>query len=240
MNYDTLATNLHEGSTFLKELPFELYSGDINGTLQTVKYKGAWLLVDNGYHSWAVTVPPLKCIDTRPEWRFSKWLESNRKDVECTFGILKGRWRILKTGIRLNGTNIADEVWKTCCALHNWLLEVDGLDSQYVSDWAGSMGDVDEDASLRSSLNAPRNNPYDFRGPGDDELDDGDSEDEIQEVNAPIDEEDNEGAIYVHKMGMADFRSRLIKHFEICFRNGKISWPKARLGFEEPPPELHI
>lgn len=28
--------------------------------------------------------------------RWSKCVESNRKDVECTFGILKGRFRILK------------------------------------------------------------------------------------------------------------------------------------------------
>jgi hypothetical protein len=24
-----------------------------------------------------------------------------------------------------------DMIWKTCCALHNWLLEVDGLDEQW-------------------------------------------------------------------------------------------------------------
>jgi hypothetical protein len=39
-----------------------------------------------------------------------------RKDVECTFGIMKGRFRILKSGIRLYGVLKMDEVWKTCCA----------------------------------------------------------------------------------------------------------------------------
>ena len=51
-----------------------------------------------------------------------------RKDVECTFGILKGRWRILKTGIRVEGVDVVDKIWLTCCALHNWLLDIDGLD----------------------------------------------------------------------------------------------------------------
>ena len=50
-----------------------------------------------------------------------------RKDVECAFGILKGRWRILRYGIKLWGIKNTDKIWLTCCALHNWLLEVDGL-----------------------------------------------------------------------------------------------------------------
>ena len=40
-------------------------------------------------------------------------------------------------------------VWKTCCSLHNWLLEVDGLDEQWSmgneSHWQGEMGWHDND-----------------------------------------------------------------------------------------------
>jgi hypothetical protein len=57
------------------------------------------------------------------------------KDVECTFGILKRRWRTLKTGIRLHNTEVADGVCVTCCAVHNMLLDVDGL-SKY---WLGKL-----------------------------------------------------------------------------------------------------
>jgi hypothetical protein len=71
-------------------------------------------------------MPPLKESSNYGDIRWSKWLESMRKDVECTFGIMKGRWRILKTGIRIQGLDNIDHIWKTCCALHNWLLEVDG------------------------------------------------------------------------------------------------------------------
>ncbi len=42
---------------------------------------------------------------------------------------------ILKTGIRLQGVQDADNIWKTCRTLHNWLLEVDGLDGE----WEGSI-----------------------------------------------------------------------------------------------------
>jgi len=54
-------------------------------------------------------------------------LESLRKDVECTFGILKGRFRILKTAVRLHRAIDIDKVFLTCCILHNMLLKEDNL-----------------------------------------------------------------------------------------------------------------
>ena len=71
-------------------------------------------------------VPPFGVTNNIDEICWSKWLESMRKDVEYTFGILKGRWRILKCGVRTYGVDSVDQVWFTCCVLHNWLLEVDG------------------------------------------------------------------------------------------------------------------
>jgi hypothetical protein len=67
----------------------------------------------------------------RLELRFSQWLESMRKDVECTLGILKGRWRALKTGIRLHNTEVSDNIWLTRCALHNMLFDVDSLNKAW-------------------------------------------------------------------------------------------------------------
>ena len=67
-----------------------------------------------------------------------------RKDAEDTFGIMKGRFRILKCGIRLHGVEATDKVWRTCCALHNMLLEADGLSAEWntgvQSDWQGVLG----------------------------------------------------------------------------------------------------
>ena len=40
-------------------------------------------------------------------------MESIRKDVECTFGILKGRFRILKAGMILHGVDVVNDIWKT-------------------------------------------------------------------------------------------------------------------------------
>ena len=49
-----------------------------------------------------------------------------RKDGERRFGILKRRWEILITALRLKSVGDVNKVWLMCCGLHNWLLEVDG------------------------------------------------------------------------------------------------------------------
>jgi hypothetical protein len=43
-------------------------------------------------------------------------------------------------GVRLHGVEAVDKIWKTCCAFHNMLLEIDGLDSE----WEGELGMHDE------------------------------------------------------------------------------------------------
>jgi hypothetical protein len=68
---------------YLLYLEFELYEEQADGTVIKRKYRGAWLLVDNGYHHWAITILPYKQSEFRNEICFSKWLESMRKDVEC-------------------------------------------------------------------------------------------------------------------------------------------------------------
>ena len=96
-----------------------------------ITIKGAYVIVDNGFLRWPTTIPRMKHTCNRSELRFSQWLESLRQDVECTFGILKGRWRILKTGIHCHNTEVSENIWMTCCALHNLLLDVDGLSHKW-------------------------------------------------------------------------------------------------------------
>ena len=84
------------------------------------------------------------------EREFSKRLESVRKDVECTFGVtackkkltiwqvLKNRFRILKVPLLCcgrNGQEKVDNIFYTCCMIHNMLLEHDGY-IDWTSDWS--------------------------------------------------------------------------------------------------------
>jgi hypothetical protein len=114
VRHDDFMDQLRRGS-FDDLMGFVLLTTDDNGKQKEIQMKGAYVIVDNGYLAWSTTVPPLKDLVNRSEIRFSQWLEALRKDVECTFGILKSRWRILKTGIRLHNMEVADQVWLTCC-----------------------------------------------------------------------------------------------------------------------------
>jgi hypothetical protein len=243
VRFDLLAAALHEGSSALCDLEFELYAYDGEEVIKE-KYKGGWLLVDNGYLNWGVTVPPLKESNTMAEWRFSKWLESMRKDVECTFGILKGRWRVLKAGIRVHGTEAADNIWKTCCALHNWLLEIDGIAEDYSSDWLGDLGtlaasDMPEPMRRLLTNNAIPLENYDASAMGkgndagiEEEADEEDNEEEVFQGSVVVDEASK--AIVVRKMSMLQYRQRLVTHFDICFKKKELHWPKQRIDKEEP------
>jgi hypothetical protein len=128
-------------------------------TSLVLKYKGVYLIVDNGYHDWSCTVPPFGVTNDIDEIRWSWWVESMRKDVECTFGILKGRWHVPKAGVRLHGVEKVDQVWLTCCALHNWLLHIDGLSKEWdggvpVSDWDGELGELEFEGVNKDIPNA--------------------------------------------------------------------------------------
>ncbi len=111
---------------------------------EDVTIKRAQVIVDNGYLRWPRTIPPMKHTRNRSELRFLQWLELLRKDVECTFGILKGRWRILKTRMCCQNTEVSDNFWMTCCALHNLLLDVDGLSHKWNEDGVASACENDD------------------------------------------------------------------------------------------------
>ena len=232
--FDRFVNKIKKGK-FDSEFTFELYDFDTNGNHIKVKYKGCYLIVDNGYHPWSITVPPIKSTLYRSEIRFSEWLESLRKDVECTFGILKGRWRILKYGIRLWGMKNCDQVWLTCCALHNWLLEIDGLSDGW-ENGVKSHWETEEDNeipfALRRLHNPSKSRKYDISGMGKGNDMDWDSynpniEDiDVDENNSVSSEKDSDGNIVVRKMPLQQFRSKLIRHFNIAFHKHELVWPK--------------
>ncbi|CAN0468177.1 unnamed protein product, partial [Scytosiphon promiscuus] len=73
-------------------------------------------------------IPPIKTPTTEKQALWSGRLESVRKDVECFFGYLKGRFRILKLSILYRNEADIHNVFFTCCILHNMLHAYDGLD----------------------------------------------------------------------------------------------------------------
>ena len=69
--------------------------------------------------------------------------------IECFFGRLKIRFRILRSRILFNSQRKVDNVFHAACIMHNMLLKDDGLDEGW---------DIidDEDDDLRDGLEARR------------------------------------------------------------------------------------
>jgi hypothetical protein len=235
---DLFISGVHDGY-LLQDNDFELLDYDRLGNVISVKYKGVYVIVDNGYLQWSCTVPPFTVTGDMDEIRWSKWLESMRKDVECTFGILKGRWRILKSGICLQGVDAVNKVWLMCCALHIWLLEIDGLNAEWSeistpgSDWEGELGYCDFEginvrvpwslARLSQRLD-PRTLDLSGMGPGID----------VCEQRMEPDPEDDTNTVGVNGvkslkgMSLKVFRRKLVNHFKILFSQNEIKWPVRR------------
>ena len=233
VRFDGFMRQIREGQ-FNSTMSFVL--SDEHG--RDVTLKGAYVIVDNGYLTWSSTVPPLKNSMNRGEIRFSQWLESLRKDVECTFGILKGRWRVLKTGIRMHNTEVADNIWLTCCALHNMLLDVDGLSKGWKNgvpyQWELDSGDFEESDlpdSIRRLIDPTGVQgvcSYDatsigcnYQGPpNSNDIDD----DDDNQIVANTEFTATDG-IAVNQLSLSMFRSMLINHFNDCYLKNKVVWP---------------
>ena len=231
--YDYLSCGLRDG-TLYNNIEFELLER-CNSGVRARKYKGGWIIVDNGYLPWSTMVPPFKSYVSWPEFRFSKWLESMRKDVECTFGILKGRFRILKTGIPLHGIEVCDKVWYTCCALHNYLLEEDNLDNRWDVNRYMQLDGNHNDEDIMNVNDEQRQ--YDLINNMDNNHEGSTTQSETENTKddhvAGSDDAASE-CLKVNKMRFADFRNKLVEHFDIQWKQNKIQWP-SRTGMGNPP-----
>ncbi len=118
VRFDTFLTDVRAGR-ILTNNEFELLF--MTKKRVTLSPSGATvfnIIVNNGYLAWSCTVLPLSVTNKIDETRRLRWVESMHKDVECTFGILKGRWRILMTDVRVYDIDEVDEIWLSFCALH--------------------------------------------------------------------------------------------------------------------------
>lgn len=141
--------------------------------------------------------------------------------------------------MRLHSTQSVDRVWLTCCALHNWLLEIDGLDQTWdgvsatASEWEGEFGELEEvDApmAIRNLLSTAQIREYDtstIGGMMDVDYEEEDDDDDDEDM-ADVLDESGDGVINVRNLSLDYFRSKLVEHFDIKFQRGEINWPQSR------------
>lgn len=130
-NNDEFTIDVMRGG-LLKNVSYMLY--DVSG--RPMLCRGGYILVDGGYQKLQCFIDPSPGATGTKEVHWSEFLESIRKDVECTFGIIKKRFRWLKNPIAYQSREVISAAVKTACVLHNMLLAYDGLDeSEWNVDW---------------------------------------------------------------------------------------------------------
>ena len=139
----------------------------------------------------------------------------------------------------------------TCCALHNWLLHIDGLDENWESGVPssdeGTMGELDaEDVPfaiqrLNSGVAAHETafaeqlhvSNGSGNGRGSDQSDEVQSYANDPNQDVPIEEATVDGCRIVCKLPLTYFKGKLVEHFSILRAQGKLKWPK-RLNNSRP------
>lgn len=84
-------------------------------------------------------------------------MESVRKDIECCFGVLKGRWRVLKLPVQARSKEHIDDIFFTCVCLHNILHDWNGRDQwENGLHWGGADGLHEADSEEDINWARPR------------------------------------------------------------------------------------
>ena len=208
---------------------------DKNGKVMVVK--GAYVITDGGYEPISIFINPQLLNSSRECIVWSEFIEAVRKDVECTFGILKNRFHFLKYGSRFHDQFVVEAAFVSCCILHNMLLILDGLD---ISAWEldaawdsleldPSLWDIEEDTtSISSSVLSPTLDsipdvviPFNGLPDTNQFIDNG-----LEVYVSPSrPRSNNEIRIFPIK-APTTLKRALIDHFSICYRLGRIQWPK--------------
>ena len=122
VKFDTAIDEVRTRS-FFTEYEYEVRTGP--GDEDRKMESGAWGIVDGGYLKWAVTQAADKVCSLPGYARWRMQMESVRKDIECFFGRLKARFRILKTPLSFHDKKQIDDLFFTCVTLQNLLLDWD-------------------------------------------------------------------------------------------------------------------
>ena len=188
--YDTLFQDLRANKIHPEKV-YYLY--DANGNLKP--FKGLYLIVDGGYLKWRCLQAPLKHATGNWAARWSERLESVRKAVENTFGILKRRFRILRVPFTGRDPKDLEHVFHCCCILHNMLLEHDKLSTigrdanHWVSSKTYKEREAVEDARSRATVRGPETS-----------------------------------SVATHDPAFSVLRDALITHFEQASLKGELGW----------------
>ena len=120
VRFDSIAEQMRTGA--YKHVGFVLLSE--NGVPKI--HRDPYLIVDGGYHMWKQLMCGYGRAVDEKQAAYTSRITSARKDVECAFGILKARFRILKLPLQFQSAASIDAVFRSCLVLHSMILAADG------------------------------------------------------------------------------------------------------------------
>ena len=170
-NDEAIARVCQEG-TFLSSKTFQTQQD--NGTMGT--HLGLYYICNGGYCQWTCLIPPFKDqTETSEFYSWSKHIEGLCKDIKCVFGKLKKCFLAIKNPICFGNPDNIQQMFVTCCALHNALLKYDNADNDDDDD-TDDANDNDADDDTRVDTCKDTNN--DTREDADNDTDDNHTDDD--------------------------------------------------------------
>ena len=187
-----------------------------------IELSQVWVVVDGGYLEETIMICGFPASSVPMEYKFTDWVASVRKDVECFFGILKARWRWFRNPITVHFQTTIDDAFITACIFHNMILRHDGLDRRWEDEvnWNNiDPGDNDEQVDASNDddpLFVPtvHTAPTPFVPT---------YVHDIIPPTHPAHYHDENGRFHFQY-----FRDLLAKHLSFTYRLGKLRWPKIR------------
>jgi len=227
-------------SEFLENMKSKLIGRGIKYKLRTgpgqndfVELSCLFLIADGGYLEW----PEIMCgygQSSDPlKYRFTDWIASIRKDVECLFGILKIRFFYLKRPSYVKTAGLMRAIFVTCCILNNMILRHDGLNNLWESEanwecynWEGMGADEvteDENPEPVDPCMPERYNPDEIQLT---------RLEELPQINYHPASDQIETNFHT-------LRDYLAKHLFYTYAAGFLRWPKVRKNCIEKNVDLN-
>nr|GEX39858.1 hypothetical protein [Tanacetum cinerariifolium] len=91
-------------------------------------YRQGYYLADGIYPAWSTFVKTFSVVRDEKTLKFKRVQESARKDIERAFGVLQGRWGIIRQPSRAYQINTLKRIMYCCIILHNMILDDEGFE----------------------------------------------------------------------------------------------------------------
>ena len=220
---------LAKRDTFLNDLLHNNIGHDVEWTTfnevgETLRHVGnLHAICDGGYPPYGSLVCAKAGTSDIDAIAWNSRLGQIRKDVECSFGSLKKRFRIFKNGWKSPSLDMLDDAWFTCCALHNLLL---GFDEN-----RDEPGDNDDEDSEDDEDSADSEDDEDSEDSEDDEESEdsdesaGDNNSAHEDIADEDSDDENEVRVVASYRESLEARRRiLIDHFTELRARDQILW----------------